>query len=233
MLLGGLLALAGLAGPARADDLVLEAAFLSDSQPAEGLDLGISLSLAPAGEPDQGRTLASPRAQLAAGLGAGLGLSVDAGLLRDGQGRLTAAPLAASLKALVAEDRAAGRALTACLDVQAVPGDWAETEVGLGLGAALAAGPITLRGAAWAMTAAGRWDPHAHAGLSAALALGGRWRLLGEAVGDLRAHGAALAAGPTLKVALAEGTALSAGALLHVAPRAGLASVLLLVTQVL
>jgi len=76
------------------------------------------------------------------------------------------------------------------------------------------------------MSTVGRWDPHVHAGLSAAIALGARARLLVEAVADLRGRGSALAAGPTLKVEVAQATTLSASALLGVAPWDGLAVVL-------
>lgn len=212
--------------PARADDLVLEAAFLADPVPVTGTDLALALGLTPrAGDGD----LAQPRAQLATRLAPGLGLAVDAGLRLDAAGEARPGPLAASLKLALSDPEAgpAGLGIHACADLQADPLDWGGSEGGLGLGLSRRAGPVTLRGAAWAMTALGRWDPHAHAGLSAAVALGPRGRLLVELVADLRAAGSALGAGPTLKVEVAPGTTLSAGALLGVAPWTGVAAVLL------
>jgi hypothetical protein len=213
---------------ARADDLVLEAAFLADPVPPAGTDLNLSLSLAPE---DDGGTRgygAQPRAQLATRLAPGLGLTVDAGLARSGSGRVTLAPFAASLKLGPADAGSGpgGLGLHACADLQADPADWAGSEAGLGLGVIRGIGPVTLRGAALVMSRVGRWDPHGHAGLSAALALGARLRLLLEAVADLRSSGSALAAGPTLKLEVAEGTTLSVGALLGVAPRFGVEAVL-------
>ena len=223
-----LAAVAAYGACARADDLVLEAAFLSDPIPSSGVDLTVSLGLTP-GEDGRGPGYESqPRAQLAARLAPGLGLAVDGGLVRTPAGQIAAAPFAASLKLELAEAGAgpAGLGLHASADLQADPGGWGRSEAGLGLGVSRGAGLVTLRGAAWAVSALGRWDPHAHAGLSAALPLGARARLLGEAVADLRAHGASLAAGPTLKVEVAPGTTLSAGVLLGVAPASGVLAVL-------
>lgn len=222
------LALAGVAAAgtcARADDLVLEASFLSDPVPAEGTDLNLALGLSP-GPAEDAR--AQPRAQLATRLAPGLGLAVDGGLMVGPAGETALAPFAASLKLALADasEVPGGVALHASVDLQAEPLDWAGSEAGLGLGLSRRVGPVTLRGGVWGMSAVGRWDPHAHAGLSAALPLGARARLLVEAVADLRGAGSALGAGPTLKMEVAPGTTISAGALMGVAPWSGPTAVL-------
>lgn len=220
------LALAGVAiagACARADDLVLEAAFLADPVPAAGTDLNLLLGVSQV----EGGTGSQQRAQLATRLAPGLGLAAEGGVAIGPAGEAALAPFAASLKLALAEpgEGPAGLGVHACADLQSDPAEWAGSEAGLGLGLSRGLGPVTLRGTAWAMSAVGRWDPHAHAGLSAAVALGARARLLLEAVADLRAHGSALGAGPTLKVEVAPGTTLAAGALLAVAPWAGVAQV--------
>jgi hypothetical protein len=58
--------------------------------------------------------------------------------------------------------------------------------------------------------------------VSAAVALGQRWRLLGEVVSQVAGGDATFAAGPTVKVALGESTALMAGALFDVSPAAAM-----------
>lgn len=213
---------------ARADDLLLEAAFLADPIPPAGTDLNVSLALEPGEAGGPPGYQAQPRLQLATRLAPGLGLAVDGGLVRTPAGQLAAAPFAASLKLELAGADAgpAGLGLHASAELQADPAAWPASEAGLGLGVSRAAGAVTWRATAWGMSAVGRWEPHAHAGLSAALALGARARLLVEAVADLRRHGSALGAGPTLKVELAPGTTLSAGALLGVAPWTGVVAVL-------
>jgi hypothetical protein len=223
-----LAAVAACGALARADDLVLEAAFLADPIPPAGSDLNVSLALAPGEAGWRPGYEAQPRLQLATRLAPGLGLALDGGLVRTPAGRVAAAPFAASLKLEFAEPDAgpAGFGLHASADLQADPAGWAASEAGLGLGVSRGTGPVTWRATAWGMSAVGRWDPHAHAGLSAALALGARTRLLVETVADLRRQGSALAAGPTLKVELAPGATLSAGALLGVAPWTGVVAVL-------
>jgi hypothetical protein len=217
---------------ARADDLVLEAAFLADPVPTEGTDLNLALGLSP-GPNDTG--LMEPRAQLATRLAPGLGLAVDAGLAVGPAGQVALAPFAASLKLALADPASApgGLGLHASADLQVDPLDGGGSEGGLGLGLSRGAGPVTLRGAVWGMSALGRWDPHAHAGLSAALGLGARTRLLLEAVANLRGADSSLGAGPTLKVELSPGTSLSAGALFAVAPWSGVAAVLVQVGRAL
>lgn len=230
-----ILALAGLAllaGSARADDLVLEASFLSDPVPAEGTDLNLSLDLSPGASEE---AQAQPRLQLATRLAPGLGLTVDGGLVLGPTGEVAAGPAAASLKLALADpgEWAGGAGVHACADLQVDPLDRPASEAGLGLGLSRAAGPLTLRGAVWAMSTLGRWEPHGHAGLSAALGVGPRVRALLEVVADLRGAGASLGAGPTLKVELAEGTTLALGALVGVAPWAGVTSVLVQVGRAL
>jgi hypothetical protein len=59
-----------------------------------------------------------------------------------------------------------------------------------------------------------------HGGVSAALALGSRWRVLGEVVADGQGGQLALGMGPTVKVTIGEHAALMAGALFQVGPAA-------------
>lgn len=230
-----ILALSGLAllaGGARADDLVLEASFLSDPVPAEGTDLNLSLGLSPGASEE---AQAQPRLQLATRLAPGLGLAVDGGLALGPDGAVAPGPASASLKLALADPGgwAGGAGVHASADLQVDPLDRPASEAGLGLGLSRAAGPLTLRGAVWAMSTLGHWAPHGHAGLSAALGIGPRVRALLEVVADLRGAGSSLGAGPTLKVELAEGTTLALGALVGVAPWAGVTSVVVQVGRAL
>lgn len=227
-----LVGLALLAGRARADELVLEAVFLTDPVPVEGTDLNVSLGLAPG--PSEAAQ-AQPRLQLATRLAPGLGLTVDGGLVLGAAGEAAMAPVVASLKLALADPGgwAGGAGVHACADLQVDPLDHPASEAGLGLGLSRAAGPVTLRGAVWAMSALGRWDPHGHAGLSAALGIGLRTRALLEVVADLRGEGSSLGAGPTVKVEVGPGTTASVGVLLGVAPWSGVSTVLVQVGRAL
>jgi hypothetical protein len=75
------------------------------------------------------------------------------------------------------------------------------------------------------------WSPHLHTGVSAAIALGSRWRALGEVMADLAAGEVAVSAGPAVKVQLGEQTALMAGALFQVARGAGAPAFLFQLTR--
>jgi hypothetical protein len=216
-----------------ARELVAEALFLCDTLPPGGRDVNLSLGLAE-GEPDPatGRTevVASPRAQLALALGERLGLTADVGLATVGEVELEAP--GASLKLLLRDPRGGARTgLSASLDLFGSTRSLEETEAGIGLGAIRAVGPVALRAAASLASGVRDWTPHLHTGVSAALALGPRVRALAEVIGEVRGGEAALAAGPTVKVALGESTAFMAGALFGVSGEAGLPVFVLQLTR--
>ena len=201
-------------------EVVAEALFLCDTLPPGGRDLNFSLALAE-GEPDPvtgDATLeTSPRLQLAMGLGERVGLTVDVGL---GTGAAALDTPGASLKLLLRTPDARTTGLAASVDLFGSTHSLRETEAGLGLGAIRALGRVALRASAALATGVSSWSPHLHAGASAALALGDRWRALAEVVSEVASGEVAVSAGPTLKVALRERTALMAGALLPVSPAA-------------
>ncbi|WP_248362001.1 hypothetical protein [Anaeromyxobacter oryzae] len=199
---------------ARPDDLVAEATFLEDTLPPGGHDLNLSLGMSPA--EDGGGVDAVPRLQIAWALGPRTGFTVDAGLA-VGAARPALATPTASLKLLLRDAGPDRTALAASLDLIGTPDAWSHSEVGVGLGAARPLAGVTVRAAVWGMTDAGRWDPHAHAGVSAAVQAGVRVRLLAEAVADVRAHGGSLGVGPTVKIALSEATSLTGAVLFDVA----------------
>jgi hypothetical protein len=202
-------------------EIVAEALFLCDTLPPGGRDLNFSLALA-GGEPDPvtGETAleTSPRLQLAMGLGERVGFTVDAGLGTEGDAALE--PPGASLKLLLRAPNARTTGLAASLDLFGSTHSLRETEAGLGLGAIRALGRVALRASAALATGVSSWSPHLHAGASAALALGDRWRALAEVVSEVEGGEVAVSAGPTLKVALHERTALMAGALFPVSQAA-------------
>jgi hypothetical protein len=218
-------------GPATAREVVAEALFACDPLPPGGRDVNLSLALQ-RGEADPltGETsvVAMSRLQLAMALGDRVGFTVDAGVSTTGDLRLEAP--GASLKVLL-RDPAAGTGLAASLDLYGPAHSLVETEAGVGLGAIRAVGPVTLRASASAATGISEWTPHLHAGVSAAAALGARWRVLAEAVTALSDGRAFLSAGPTVKVALGERTALMAGALLPISAGAAPPMVTLQLTQ--
>ncbi len=156
-----------------------------------------------------------PRLQLAMPLGDRLGLTAEIGIDPSGESLDTPA---ASLKVLLREPGAGRTGFAAALDLFGSTHSMTETEAGLGLGALRSLGPVTFRGVATIATGVSSWTPHLHAGLSAALELGRRWRTLGEVVADVDGGEVAVSAGPTLKVALGASTALAAGALFRVGP---------------
>lgn len=203
--------------PAPAAEPVAEAHFLCDPLPPGGRDLNASLLVA-RGEPDPATGAAglavSPRLQLAMALGERAGFTADVGLATDGA--LVTAP-AASLKVLLRAPAPDRTGLSASLDLFGPTHALLETEAGLGVGALRAVGGVTLRAGASLASGVASWSPHLHGGGSAALALGRRWRVLGEAVFSAGGGRATLAAGPTVKLAVAERTAVVAGALFGVA----------------
>jgi hypothetical protein len=217
-----LAALLASAAPAGAHDpapeLVSEALFLADALPPGGRDLSVSVLL-DEGEPDArtGETslTAAPRLQLAMALGDRVGFTADTGL--DSSGAAVDSP-GASLKLLLREPRGGRLGLAASVDLFGSTRALEDGEAGLGLGAIRQVGRVALRGAAAVASPVGGWSPHLHAGVSAAVALGERWRLLGEVVSEVAAGEAVLAAGPTVKVTLGERTAVMAGALFEVSP---------------
>jgi hypothetical protein len=197
-----------------APPLVAEALFLCDPLPPGGRDLNLSVAASrPVPAPTAGGTAlaVAPRMQLAVALGERLGLTAEVGL-----GAVTAPALdspAASLKVLLREPGLDRTGLAMSFDLVASTRSLVETEAGVGAGVIRALGPVTLRGSATLSSAVRAWEPHLHAGSSAAVALGPGWRALGELVADVRRQGIVLSAGPTFKVALGERAALMAGAL--------------------
>jgi len=163
------------------------------------------------GEPSY---LAQPRLQLALALGERAGLTVETGLGGDGE------PIqrpAASFKVLLRTPGPDRTGLSAALDLFGSTRSLAETEAGLGVGAIRQLGPVGLRASAALASGVTAWTPHLHAGASAAMTFGPRWRGLLEVIAEVGPGGLAVAAGPTVKVALSEGSALVVGALLPLA----------------
>jgi hypothetical protein len=212
-------------GLARASEgeylIVAEALFLYDPLPPGGRDLNLSLALERV-EADpvtgEGGFTALPRVQLALALGKRVGLTADLGIASGGE-RLLEAP-GASLKVLLRSPGRDATGLAASLDVFGAADGFAPAEAALGLGAIRPLGRVALRAAASLATSVSSWSPHLHGGLSAALALGSRWRALAEVVGEVEDGELTLATGPALKLALGERTALMAGALFRMAPAA-------------
>jgi hypothetical protein len=206
--------------PTAAPELVAEALFLYDALPPGGRDLNFSVAVT-TGEPDPvtGETTLStePRMQLAMAINDRLGFTADVGIGTDDGSLQTPA---ASLKLLLRAPDAETTGIAASLDLFGSTQSFAETEAGLGLGAIRSFGRVALRVAASVASGISSWSPHLHAGASAALALGARWRALAEVVTEVSGGQATLAAGPTIKVALAERTALMAGALFPASPDA-------------
>ncbi len=207
------------AAPAR--EIVAEALFLCDSLPPGGRDVNLSVSVT-RGEPDPqtnaSRLTASPRVQLAMALGDRLGFTADVGL-EGADGVRLHAP-GASLKLLLRAPDAGRTGVAASLDLFGPEHAMGETEAGIGLGAIHPLGRFALRASASVASAVSSWSPHLHGGLSAAVALGQRWRVLCEVVADGSGGAVALSAGPTVKVQLADRTALMAGALFGLAKAA-------------
>jgi hypothetical protein len=202
-------------------EVVAEALFLCDTLPPGGRDLNFSLGIAE-GEPDPvtGETKfeTSPRLQLAMGLGERVGFTVDVGLGTAGDATLDTP--GASLKLLLRAPDAHRTGIAASLDLFGSTHSLEETEAGLGLGAIRSLGRVAFRASAALASGVSSWSPHLHAGASAALALGDRFRALAEVVSEVASGEVVVSAGPTLKVALHERTALMAGALFPVSPTA-------------
>lgn len=201
-------------------ELVAEALYLRDDLPPGGRDLNLSVGVAE-GEPDAdtGKTsfTASPRLQLAMALGERVGFTADLGLVNDGA---TIDSPGASLKVLLRAPDVETMGLAASVDLFGSTDSFDETEAGLGVGAIRSFGRLALRAAVGVASGVSSWSPHMHGGVSAAVALGSRWRVLGEIVADGASGEVALGAGPALKVTLTEKTALMAGALFQVEPAA-------------
>lgn len=209
-------------------ELVAEALFLVDPLPPGGRDVNLTLALERAEHAETGEatTRAVPRAQLAISLGERLGFTADVGLGLDGD-----PDPGASLKALLRAPDGGHTGLSASLDVYGSSASARDSEAGVGLGAIRGIGRLGLRAAASVLSGVGAWSPHLHAGASAAVAFGGRWRALAEVVTDVAGGEAEVAAGPTLKVAVWERTALMAGALFRVAPARAAPAVVVQLTQ--
>ncbi len=218
----------GAAGP----EPVAEALFLCDALPPGGRDVNLSLALA-RGEPDpetgEAALLALPRVQLAIALAERVGLTADIGLADEGGAALDAP--GASLKLLLREPRDGRTGFGASLDLFGSTHSVTESEAGFGLGAIRPLGRFALRASASVASGVGTWSPHLHAGVSAAAALGARWRALAEVVAGVAGGELEVSAGPTVKVALGEGTALMAGALFELARGAGAPAFLVQLTQ--
>jgi hypothetical protein len=195
-------------------ETVAEAMFLCDALPPGGRDLTLAVQVAPtpavAGQ-SAGAYAASPRMQLAIALGERVGVTADVGL--GSNGAVLDAP-GASLKLLLRQPEPDRTGVALSLDLFGSSHDPRASEAGVGLGAIRALGRVTLRAGASVATPIGVLGPHLHAGASAAMALGGRVRLLGEVVAMVGSHETSWGAGPTVKVALAEGAAISTGVLL-------------------
>ncbi|HSN92004.1 MAG TPA: hypothetical protein VLS93_12310 [Anaeromyxobacteraceae bacterium] len=215
LLLAAAAVLAPLLARSQEPELVAEAHFLCDTLPPGGRDVNLSVVLAE-GEPDPATGEASltayPRVQLAVALGERVGFTADVGLAAGGELGLDAP--GAALKVLLRSPEGGRIGLAASLDLYGSTHSLSETEVGVGLGAIRAVGPLALRASASVASGIRSWSPHLHAGASAALALGERWRALAEVVAEVGSGEVALTAGPTLKLALGERTTLMAGALL-------------------
>ncbi len=200
-------------------EIVAETLFLYDAHPPGGRDVNLTLGIEE-GEPDaetgETRFVSLPRVQLAMALGERFGFTADVGLATDGSAILDTP--GASLKYLLRAADAHTTGLAASLDLFGSTHSLSDTEAGLGLGAIRALGPLALRAAVSAATRVSSWSPHVHGGVSAAVALGSRWRALAEVLTDVAGGEVAVAAGPTVKLALGEHTALMAGALFQVAP---------------
>ena len=199
-------------------ELVAEAAFVADTLPPGGRDLVASLG-ATSGDPGL-----SPRVQLAIGAGPRLGFTVDVGVAPARGGLALEAP-AASVKLLLRAPGFDRTGVSLSLDLFGGP-TFAQSEAGLGVGLVRGVGPLTVRTALWGASPVGAFAPHAHAGASAALAAGSRVHLLAETVADLDGDAPAVAAGPTVKVQVAEAISFSASALLGMTAAADDAAVL-------
>ncbi len=219
-------------GTEEAPELVAEALFLCDTLPPGGRDLNLSLALAE-GERDpvtgEQALEASPRVQLAMALGERVGFTADMGF--GTAGRVALETPGASLKLLLRAPDAHRTGLSASLDLFGSTHALHESEAGLGLGAIRALGRLALRASASAASGVASWSPHLHAGASAAMSLGTRWRALAEVVSEVAGGEVMVSAGPTVKVALAEGTALMAGALFPVSHRGAAPVVTFQLTQ--
>jgi hypothetical protein len=209
-------AVAALPPPVRAEEeaeVVAEALFLHDALPPGGRDLSLSLAFERS-EPDEitGRTevTTSPRLQLGLALGERVGVTADVGISSGGSRLETPG---AALKLLLREPDASATGLAASLDFLGSTESFRESEAGVGLGAIRGFGRLALRAAISAVSSISTWSPHLHGGFSAAVALGARWRVLGEVMAEASSGEVTFLAGPTLKVALDESTALMAGAL--------------------
>ena len=193
--------------------------FLCDALPPGGRDLTLSVAVAPVADPAMRASgfAASPRLQLAVALGERVGLTTDVGLGTNGSA--LDAP-GASLKFLLRAPEPGRTGFAASADLFGGSHDPSASEVGFGLGAIGALGWVTLRAGASLATRVATFTPHAHGGVSGALAVGTRWRVLGEVVTMASAHAASYAAGPTVKVALGESASLAAGILFPLASEA-------------
>lgn len=210
----GLLLTLSLAAPSLAaaqaepgDALVAEALFLADTLPAGSHDLNLLLAV---DHDEAGRAVTAPTLQYAAPLGDRAGFTLD--LAIPPAGEAVDAP-ALSLKLLLVPPDEGATGLSACLDLQPSFRAGVPTAAGVGLGAIRQVGPVALRMTGLVASPVSTWDPALQAGVSAALQLGSRLRVLAEVVADA-AHGRwHWSAGPTLKVALAEKVSLMGGVL--------------------
>ena len=162
-------------------------------------------------------------------LGERTGFTADVGIGTGGD--LFLEGFGASFKLLLRNPAAGRTGLAASVDLYGPTHSPHETEAGLGLGAIRSVGRVGLRASASLASGVSSWSPHLHAGASAALALGTRWRALAEVMADVGGGEVALSAGPTVKVQLGEHTALMGGALFQVARDAGMPAFLFQLTR--
>lgn len=197
-------------------DVVAEAFFLADPLPPGGHELNLIV----AGGPDAHGTLdLLPAVELGlrpdprVGLVVGAAVEPDSGVRRYGDYQSPLHSPAASLRVLLRSPEGGALGVATCLDVLG-PGPGHEVEATGGLGLIRAVGAVTLRAAASVTTSVTNWGPRLHAGLSAAVGIGRRWRLLGEAIVETAGGETAAWGGPSAKVELRPDVALAAGALL-------------------
>jgi hypothetical protein len=218
--------------PEAEPEVVAEALFLCDTLPPGGRDLNLSLGVekteVDAATGETGFTT-SPRLQLAMALNDRVGFTADVGI--DTGGEISLDAPGASLKLLLRAPGAGRTGLSASVDLFGSTHSLHEAEAGVGLGAIRSIGRLGLRASASLASGVSSWSPHLHTGVSAAVALGSRWRALGEVLADLSDGEVAVSAGPTVKVQLGEHTALMAGALFQVARDAGMPAFLFQLTR--
>ncbi len=217
---------------AEEQEIVAESLFMYETLPVGGRELNLILGLEE-GEPDpvtgKAAFIAVPEVELAVPLGSRLGFAAKLGIATDGKG-IVEAP-GASLRYYLLRPGAHRLGLAASLDVVGSTHSASDTEVGVGLGAIRAVGPVALRATLSGATRFSSWSPRLEGGVSAAIALGSRWCALAEVVTEAAGGDVTFAAGPTVKVQIAEHLGLKGGALFPLAPDLGTPAFAIQLTQ--